>query len=413
MIGIIRYLNGYVRIRVSGYSPERFMNLCTNRGIILWGMNGFDGYYEMYIGLSDFFKIKDIVRKTKTKAVVLERFGLPFFMHDLLRRKVFAAGTFLCILFLILMSRFVWSMEFHGNEMITDDELYDFLEANGVTYAMPKSALKLKELEFSVRETFPVITWASAELEGSKLILELKENDLPTEDERARELSDWEEGADLCATSSGIVYSILTRAGIPQVKAGDTVNKGDVLISGLVPVTNDDGTVREWLKVAADGDVIIESDEPVEIVQKLQYTYKNYTGRIKNYSFLSVAGYTLRLPPKTAGFIKYDEVAQEKRLQLFGQIDLPVFYGEIQCREYLPVEAVYDEESAKKLLEKSFLKIIGGLEQKGVHIIQKNVKRVRKADSLAVKGSLTVHKEAAVRKTIAAVQEESVQATGE
>ena len=39
MIGIIRYLKGYVKIRVWGYSPERFMNLCTNRGIFLWGLS--------------------------------------------------------------------------------------------------------------------------------------------------------------------------------------------------------------------------------------------------------------------------------------------------------------------------------------------------------------------------------------
>ena len=58
MIGIIRYCKGYVRIRVWGYSPERFMNLCTNRGILLWGVRSCDGYYTMYVSLSGFFCLK-------------------------------------------------------------------------------------------------------------------------------------------------------------------------------------------------------------------------------------------------------------------------------------------------------------------------------------------------------------------
>lgn len=28
LISFFRYLKGYVRIRLSGYSPERFLNLC-------------------------------------------------------------------------------------------------------------------------------------------------------------------------------------------------------------------------------------------------------------------------------------------------------------------------------------------------------------------------------------------------
>lgn len=78
MIALIRYCRGYVRISVRGYAPERFMNLCANRAIVLWELNGHDGFYTMCISLSDFFKIRDIVHKTKTRVAVLEKEGCPF-----------------------------------------------------------------------------------------------------------------------------------------------------------------------------------------------------------------------------------------------------------------------------------------------------------------------------------------------
>ena len=70
MTGLIRWIKGYVRIRVWGYSPERFMNLCTNAGILLWDIAGFEQYYEMNISVTDFFSIRKIVRKTKIRVAV-------------------------------------------------------------------------------------------------------------------------------------------------------------------------------------------------------------------------------------------------------------------------------------------------------------------------------------------------------
>ena len=95
MIALIRYCRGYVRISVRGYAPERFMNLCANRAIVLWELNGHDGFYTMCISLSDFFKIRDIVHKTKTRVAVLEKRGLPFF----LQKNVLARGFFMQCIF--------------------------------------------------------------------------------------------------------------------------------------------------------------------------------------------------------------------------------------------------------------------------------------------------------------------------
>ncbi len=396
MIGIIRYLKGYVKIKVWGYSPERFMNLCTNRGIVLWGLAGYGGYYTMYLSLSDFFAIRDIVRKTKTKVAVLERYGLPFFMQDVRRRKMFAGGVIFCLLFLICMSRFVWAIEFQGNLMITDDELHNFLAAQGVEYGTKKSSLNLEELEAAIREEFPQVTWTSARLDGTKVTIQVKENDLPTKEEQKQSAEKLDGGADMAACKSGVITSILTRSGIPQVKEGDTVEKGDILISGLVPVKNDDGTVREWERRVSDGDVLIECMEPVHLTQKLAYQYKNYTGREKKYRFFTLGGKRYRFPFGKCSYVKYDQVTEEKRIQLFGQIDLPVFTGSVRCREYLPVDSVYDENSAAALLEGRLKKIIEGLEEKGVQIIQKDVKIVRKADTLIMQGNLKVRQEAVI-----------------
>lgn len=62
-----RYLRGYLKIKVWGYSPERFMNLCSNHHILLWDIARQEDCYTMYISLSDFYKLRPIVKKTGTR----------------------------------------------------------------------------------------------------------------------------------------------------------------------------------------------------------------------------------------------------------------------------------------------------------------------------------------------------------
>ena len=97
---IIRYMHGYVRIRVEGYSPERFLNLCRHRQIYIWGLAPCGGAYEMYMSLKGFRTLRPIVRKTHTKIMLVQRAGLPFFIHRYRKRKLFcqellAGGLFL------------------------------------------------------------------------------------------------------------------------------------------------------------------------------------------------------------------------------------------------------------------------------------------------------------------------------
>lgn len=79
MLNIIRFLRDFVRIRVTGFAPERFLNLCSVHDIELWDISVSENRYEMNLYVSDYFKLKPIVHKTRTKVVLLSKSGLPFF----------------------------------------------------------------------------------------------------------------------------------------------------------------------------------------------------------------------------------------------------------------------------------------------------------------------------------------------
>lgn len=180
-----RYLKGYVRIRLTGYSPERFLNLCKAHHLTVWDLQNRGLAYEMNLTIGDFRKLAPLRRKTRAHLVVQERHGLPFFLHRYRKRKMFAVGILLCISFLYVMSLYIWNIHIEGNESQTTEVILDYLEAEQVVHGMLKDEVDCKKIQSLIRIHFPDIIWVSARVRGTRLLIRVKENEdgLPIQEE--------------------------------------------------------------------------------------------------------------------------------------------------------------------------------------------------------------------------------------
>ncbi len=424
MTRFLAYMRGYVEVRIWGYSPERFLNLCSNKGILLWDIVNRGNAYTLCMYLKDFYRLKPIVHKTGTRVSITARHGLPFFVPLMRARVVFGIGLFCCLAFLLFMSRYVWAFTFTGNLSITDEMLLDFLAENGVTYGTRTAEVDIEGLEKKIREQYQEVTWASLELAGTRLFVKLKENDLmqyeaaggqrdsgtgtagsegisgnseETDSLEAAEQKELEaNGSNLTADCDGVVVSIITRQGVPQVKAGDEVKKSDVLVSGAVPIYGEDTLVRSYQYCRADADIVLQYEYTYQDTLLLEHETQNYTGREQNRYFLQAFGKEYSLSPFPCRYPYYDQLILKKQLHVFDRLYLPFWAGKKVNREYLRVETVYSEKQAKELLVGKLQKILQTLEEKGVQIIEKDVKIEKNRKRMTLRGSLTVNAPAGV-----------------
>lgn len=372
MIEIIRYLKGYLAIKVFGFSPERFMNLCSHHGIFLWDVENHGDFYTMKISLSGFYRLKGITRKTGTRVVITRRYGLPFLSTRMWKRRIFMLGLLGSLIFWIWMSRFIWAVEVEGNYFVTTDVFQDFLERDGIRPGMKKKDVEIEALEKAIRSEFDIVTWTSARIDGTRLLIQIKENDLIQVKEQEPEIPQGQ-GMDLVAEKEGEVISIVTRSGVPKVTAGTSVEAGDILVEGGVPILNEDGTIRRYDYCKADADILLRCvyDLKEELAEK--YEQKVYTGEEKKRPFVMFGTKKLQLPEFGKGFQEWDAVEEKKQLRLFGNYYLPVYFGSDLVREYVTRERVYTKEQVKELFEGKIQKFIESLQEKGVQIIEKNV----------------------------------------
>ncbi len=385
MLHWIQYIKGYVTIKVWGYSVERLLNLCGNHDILVWGIKDHGDYHTMNISVRGFFALKPLLKKTGTRAAVLQRYGLPFFVSIMCRRKIFVIGLVACMAFWILTSGYIWNIKIEGNFALTEDVLLDYLESQGVHTAMKKSNLKIEDLERALREDYDLITWTSVQLNGTTLLVHIKENEMPEYDQTGQ--SQTGEGMDLVASRSGTVSYIITRSGVPQVALGDTVEKGDILVSGAVPVYNEDTTVRKYQFVKSDADIILRYGEDICVEKNIAYEEKRYTGEQEDIWVLGAGDKEWSLRFRKIPYAAYDSSEEKKQVQLLDHLYLPFSYGQKTVREYEIIEQKHTEEEMKTLMQEEWDKIISTLEEKGVQIAEKNV-TIKKNDT---KWVLTAH----------------------
>lgn len=369
MIGILKYMKGYLCIKVWGFAPERFMNLCSNKNILLWDIRREGEVYYMCISLKGFYQLKDVVKKTGTRVAICKRYGLPFFIPTLMARKMFLAGLLFAVSFWMWSSLYIWDIELVGNYRITEDVFFTFLKTQQVSIGMQKGKLDIETLEKEIRKEFPQITWTSAKLSGTKLQIDIKENDAPIIETVGEE----EQATDLVAEYDGVIVSMIVRKGVPKVAIGDTVEKGSLLVEGKVPVYNEDTTVREYQYVQADADIVIEHRRQFQATLPFDYVKKEYTGRTKERFFLRVGENEWKMP-ENKPFLLYDSVIATKQPLLFEKLSIPVYFGTYTHREYLNMEYEYTLEEATEALNKKINTFIITLNEKGVQIIEKNVK---------------------------------------
>lgn len=382
-------------IRLTGYSPERFLNLCSRHHIILWGLRSVGTEYEMCMSIQSFRKLRPLVHKTRTKVVILERHGLPFMLYRYRRRKLFAVGAVGGAVLLYVLSLFIWNIHVEGNYSLSDQVILDYLESEQIVHGMAKREIHGEEIEAKLREHFEEITWTSAEVKGTRLIIHVQENEDIVPDTIPKE-----EPADLAAAKSGTIVSMIVRSGTPLVSEGQEVNAGDILVQSRVEILDDGGNVTNAYYVHADADIQIQRQEQYRESFSMQYVKKVYTGQKQSAYYVMFGRKRLALElPHRKKYEYYDDTTSEIPLKITENFYLPVVFGRCVRQEYVPTDAVYTKEEAVSRAKEELSLFFEKLGIKGLQIIENNVKININGDVCTAKGSYLVEEEAVQEQT--------------
>lgn len=365
---LLNLVTGYVKIHIRDGQTERFLNLCMARGIILWYLQGdCKSGFTFFISVRHFLLLAPVRRKTGVQIHILEKHGLPFFFARSKKRKAFFLGILLCFLLLMFFSGRVWNIHIEGNLANSTPEILKFLEENGIFHGIKKSSLSCSSIASEIRENYPKTAWVSARIQGTRLIITIKEGDFQKKSQKASR-----EPCNILASESGTIVKMITRAGVPQMKTGDTCKKGDLLVLGRLDLHNDSQEIFRYQYVHADADIYIKRKIPYYAELPLRYEKEIPAGKKKNGGFLKVGPLYLEWKGQTGKGWK--RRAEEFPLRLTENFILPVSTGRITCIPYQKKTFSHTEQEAKAAAFQLLQNYEEKLMEKGVQISANNVK---------------------------------------
>lgn len=387
LLSVIKYFQGYVYVQLTGYAPERFLNLCGNHDILIWNLKPCEDGYLFCISVKGFRKLKPILKKTKTKVKILKRVGVPFTTFRYRKRKIFGIGIFFFGILLYYLSGFIWNIEINGNSYLSNEVILDFLAEEECSFGTKKSAISCEQLEEALRSRYDEVIWTSIKIYGTKMTVDIQENLLPEEQYEKKE----DEIYDIVAAKDGVISEIITRSGTPLVTAGTEVKAGDILVSGRIEIKDDNGETKEYLYHNSDADVIARVVYSYEDVIETAYTDAVPTGNEQTDYEAVLFKTTFNNPFFRNKFENCNVTSNTTQIHVTDNFYLPIWITEQHYQEVEKVDKTYSESEVRQIATKNLNNYLADLEEKGIQIIEKNVIIERKNQKYVARGTIEVY----------------------
>ncbi|MCZ8511175.1 sporulation protein YqfD [Paenibacillus filicis] len=329
-------VRGYVLIEVKGKQLEKLLNRLTEKRLSFWDIRFLEEERaEMRIALNDFFRLRPLLKETSSRTRIRGRYGFPFLLARMEKRKFFFAGILGFFIGIYLLSSVVWQVRVEGNEKLPTEQILDAAQQAGIHQLQWKFRLKdPSELARQLQSRLPATAWVGVEVQGTNVVIKIVESKIPDKPPLMNPRH-------LVASKNAMVTQIFAEKGRPAVKPNTYVRKGDILISGIL------GDETNASTVVAKGFVkgIVWYKPTVEV--PLTRTYKVYTGEARKRFYLVLGNRGLQLTGYgKIPYEQYESIPERKTLG-WRNYTLPVGWINEKIMETRTEEQPIDPKEAR------------------------------------------------------------------
>ncbi len=301
---IYNYFKGFVRVKITTFQPERFLNMAVINNIYLWDIERpSDKEIVFSVSLKGFKKLRKPVYSVRGRVKILKKSGFFLLLRKLKSKKVIVFGLIPIIIALTVFSSMILEIEVTGNKLVETSEVLEKLREINLQKFAFRSNIDNDKIYLKLTRELNEVSWVGVYEKGTHLTIEIKERRTPPE------IIPKNTPCNIVAKKDGVIRKLTVENGEALVKTGDVVKKGQVIISGILI------SPMEGIRyLHSMGEAVAEVSHTESLDIKLYEYKKNYTGRSFIKPYLKDFDLT---PGRVIPFFNYDEEVKRYTLSFF------------------------------------------------------------------------------------------------
>ncbi len=251
---------GYRKITIEEKDLKNALNLFLKTGLSVKIENS-----SFLISEKEYKRIESLI-SGKISCSVSEPLGLFGVLQKYKMRFGISLALLLSIFLCTFASSRVWDIRIDGASPEKEEEILTELSELGFSVGTPFRKIDKAKIEAEMLSVSENVSWININQRGTVAYIKVIEK-LSYEEELKSGY------ANIVATRDCVIEEIILRRGVALVKAGETVKKGQILISGVIPAELGGGFCY------AEGEVIGRYLDEISLVIPQTETQKKVVGR--------------------------------------------------------------------------------------------------------------------------------------
>ncbi len=360
--------NSSYRLKITGHNPRGFLSKLITLGLELIEVNVEKNNLIILVDEKTYQKIVDL--KTIYKIEIINRYGLARYKYLFQKYIIFLLSIAFSLILIKALSCFILKIEvIHTKQEIRELIITDLEEYGIKPYHFKVSFSKKEQIAEKILEKEKDrLEWMEIEEVGTTYRINVEERKKNNAKINKEEQS-------IIAKKSGRILEIHASHGEILKKKNDYVQKGDVIISGIIK--NKETPVS---KIRAEGTVFAEIWYQVQVEVPYHYKEEIKTGKKKSRFEIEFLNHSYTL----FDFSPYEISTKERRKLLKSNL-LPISFSYTTFHEIKVKEEIHNAKDAyQKAQELAKKKLKAKLGKEDTIISQKTLKKSHKNSKIVV-----------------------------
>lgn len=392
VVSVFRYIKGCVNFEVTGGFTERFFNLTAKNNVPVWNIKHGEDKITATAFAGDYKKLRKYVKRVHVRVRHTKAYGLPFTAKRHKSRIGVVLGMLFFISAVFYLSGFIWSVNITGNKNLSTFHIEQALRECGVKQGVRKSRIDVNAAEEAIMAKVNGLAWIAINIQGTAANIEVREQTEKPQMEKS------DTPCNIVALKDGQIIKIDVYDGQAVVKKGDTVSKGQMIVSGIIEDKKGNSQIKH-----ANASVIAKTEMVKQFEVPLEITVAKRTGKVHTKRILRFVNAEIPVWFFMGEFQSQQVESAQKQLSFFGS-SMPVYFESNAYYQTFEESYTLNKTEAQRLADEMRMRY----EKR--ELSENNIKIVSaKSQSKVAAGKLVSTVTYIVLENIAAEQEFSVE----